>query len=277
MPPSVECSTSPNCVLPRIVGLATLNGSDELDEIAYYDPRGRDFSDDGVHLSGAFGKRLFRYDGKLDQVELILAKLKDDESSRRTAGMILVPQDQVSGSREYPCAIAVQYLLRDGRLDAITFMRSQSAAFVLPYDAFLFMSLHCILSHRLGVEAGRHVHVSGSYHIYDDEVETVNAIIKDEIGTLDLAHVMGKPFESDEFREFERTVRVACNGADIEALNALVNRETAASGNARPGNLLLLIHAFHRLALDERCRQIAVLLGDPVRSLILESLARGGK
>ena len=56
----------------------TLNASDNLEEIAFYNPRGRSFSDDGVHLSGAFGKRLFQYNGHLNQIDVILARLAED-------------------------------------------------------------------------------------------------------------------------------------------------------------------------------------------------------
>ena len=254
----------------------TLNGSDNLEEIAFYNPHGGASSDDGVHLSGAFGKRLFRYNGNINQVELILAKLKQDRSSRRTAAMILVPEDQSANSREYPCAIAVQYLLRQGRLDAITFMRSQSAAFVLPYDSFLFMSLQCILSQRLGAEPGTYVHVSGSFHFYEDEIDTVRRIVEEEdTTTLGLGDVLGLPLIPDKFRDFEREVRTACNNRDIETLNALADKVKCQDAAVEPGYLVLLIHSFQRLSLPERSRELAVCLNGPLRSLVLENLLRG--
>src|SRR5271156_2291381 len=63
----------------------TLNGSDNLEEISFYNPLGRNFSDDGSHLSGAFGKRLFRYAERIDQLGVIMETLRSDPASRRTA------------------------------------------------------------------------------------------------------------------------------------------------------------------------------------------------
>ena len=252
----------------------TLNGSDNLEEIAFYNPRGRAFSDDGVHLSGAFGKRLFQYDGHLNQVELILSKLKEDESSRRTTAMILVPQDQVAGSREYPCAIAVQYLLREGRLNAITFMRSQSAAFVMPYDSFLFMSLQCVLSQRLGVDPGSYLHVSGSFHFYEDEFGTVRSVVEEEITTLGLKDVLGASLSFGDIRDFERKVRIACSSGDIGTLNALAD-QARLGAPVESGKLVLVIHAYQRLSLDEQSHELAMCLNDPLRSLVLDNLLRG--
>jgi hypothetical protein len=68
----------------------TLNGSDNLEEIAFYNARGRAFSDDGVHLIGAFGRRLIKYNGHLNQIEIILAKLKGDLSVPNTLFVLIL-------------------------------------------------------------------------------------------------------------------------------------------------------------------------------------------
>ena len=190
--------------------------------------------------------------------------------------MILCPQKiKVSGSREHPCAIAVQYLLREGRLNAITFMRSQSAALVMPYDVFLFMSLQCALSQRLGVALGTYVHVSGSFHYYADESETVRKIVEEEITTLGLRDILGTSLSFDKFRSFERKVRLACTGGDVSTLDLLAEEAKLGLPGVESGNLLLLIHAFQRLSMVQRSRELAIRLKDPLRSLVLDSLLRG--
>jgi hypothetical protein len=50
-------------------------------------------------------------------------------------------------------------------------MRAQQALTVLPYDLFLFSSLHVYFAARLGVDPGEYVHSCGTFHIYEDEVE----------------------------------------------------------------------------------------------------------
>jgi thymidylate synthase len=263
--------------IPYCIGslVWTLNGSDNLEEIVFYNLHGRALSDDGVHLSGAFGKRLFHYKEHLNQIDVILNKLKEDNSSRRTTAMIAVPEDQVSGSREYPCAVGLQYLLREGRLDAITFMRSQSAALVLPYDSFLFMSLQCVLSQRLGVEPGSYVHFSGSFHLYLDELDLVQGVIKEETETLGLRDVLGPSLAFDKIRDFERHVRQACERRDVGTLNDLANQAKLEGPSAEPAKVVLLTHAFQRLSLKEQSRELADRLNDPLKSLVIDSLMRG--
>lgn len=254
----------------------TLNGSDELEEIAFYNPRGRDFSDDGVHLSGAFGKRLFKYGNKLDQVDLIARKLKQDPSSRRTVAAILLPSDQAQESREYPCAIAVQYLMRGDRLHAITFMRSQSAALVLPYDSFLFMSVQCIIAQRLGVSPGPYTHLSGSFHYYSDESEIVQRVSQEDNITISFGDFLGEGVDAHTICDFEKRVRLACKSAQLDALEALTKTGAGQSpAPPEPWKIVLLAHAFDKLNQPERALELSGKLTDPVRGLLTQNLERG--
>ena len=105
--------------------LWTLNGSNDLAHLQGYHPDARNFSDDGISLSGAFGKRLFRSAGKIDQIAAIAERLLADPASRRTFAAICNAEDNVRQTREYPCCIGVQYFLRGGRLHSLTHMRAQ--------------------------------------------------------------------------------------------------------------------------------------------------------
>ncbi len=118
----------------------SLSGSDDAKILSYYHPAATRFSDDGSHLSGAFGHRLFCHkDGS--QIDAILNLLGRDPASRRAVAFIADARDNFTRSVEYPCAVSMHFFVRDGMLHAILHMRAQQALFVLPYDAFLFMSL----------------------------------------------------------------------------------------------------------------------------------------
>ena len=159
--------------------LWTISGSDKLDFIAFYNSRGRNFSDNQVTLHGAHGKRLFDTDG-IDQIEAIIERLRQDPYSRRTVAPMYHPSDNKASSKDIPCPIAIQFLRRSGKLHAITYMRSQSAAMVLPYDVYSFTFLHEALAVELGCELGTYHHVSGSFHYYLDEETVVNRVIAEE-------------------------------------------------------------------------------------------------
>ena len=163
--------------------LWTLSGSDNLDFINFYNGRGSIFSDDNLTLHGAHGKRLFDVSG-LNQITHIIERLKFDNFSRRTVATIYHPNDNQDISRDIPCPIAIQFLQRDGRLNAITFMRSQSVVMVLPYDVFAFTFLQEALAIELGLELGSYYHLSGSFHYYSDEDELATKILQQDCSCL---------------------------------------------------------------------------------------------
>jgi len=151
-------------------------GLDNLDFINHYNSRGSSFSDDQQTLHGAHGKRLFAGDG-VDQIRAAIARLKKDLFSRRAVATIYLPADAIAESRDIPCPIAIQFLCRAGALSAVTFMRSQSACMVMPYDLFLFTFLQEIVAVELGVKVGPYFHLSGSFHYYLDEEHLVERIL----------------------------------------------------------------------------------------------------
>lgn len=170
--------------LPYCFGLLafSLSGSNLLDTLRYYRPGATEYSDDGWTLSGAFGSRLRGLNGEMDQVAAVIGRLADDPASRRTYAAIIRSEDNLTPSREYPCAAGLQLFLRNGRLAMLTVMRAQQAFTVLPYDAFLFMAMQLVLAAQLGVPAGEYMHFSGTFHVYEaDEdaiVETLNSELK---------------------------------------------------------------------------------------------------
>jgi thymidylate synthase len=172
------CSKSRRIDLPFAVAnsLWTISGSDELRFIDFYNHRGRNFSDDQITLHGAHGKRLFNANG-VNQIEAIAERLKQDPYSRRTVASVYYPSDNRTSSKDIPCPIAIQFLQRGGKLHAITYMRSQSAAMVLPYDIYSFTFLQEVLAVELSLELGAYHHMCGSFHYYLDEEALVQRII----------------------------------------------------------------------------------------------------
>jgi hypothetical protein len=80
--------------------------------------------------------------------------------------MIFQPEDLLSGKASFLCATQVQFLLRQGKLDMITTMRSNDVWHGLPYNLFQFGMLQCTLANTLGVKPGRYTHNAGSMHLY---------------------------------------------------------------------------------------------------------------
>ena len=157
----------PNLVYAVAQWLWVMSGSDDVEAIAFYNDRARAFSDDGVRLPSAFGARMRR---PVDQLQAALDLLRADPTSRRALIAISRSDDLAQARRDHACAQSLQLFVRDGKLEAITIMRSQSALMVFPYDAAMFMTLQFWAAAVLGIGCGPHSWIANSMHIYEDEV-----------------------------------------------------------------------------------------------------------
>jgi thymidylate synthase len=75
--------------------------------------------------------------------------------------------DLAASHKEIPCTCTLQFLIRNGRLHLVTYMRSNDAYIGLPHDVFAFTMLQEILARTLGVQLGPYKHLVGSLHLYD--------------------------------------------------------------------------------------------------------------
>jgi hypothetical protein len=213
----------------------SLAGRDDTETLAYYHPGATRFSDDGAHLSGAFGRRLFRSDHG-NQIAVIAERLRADPASRRAIALVLDPRDNFRDSREYPCAASVQFFLRRGRLHAIAHMRAQQALLVLPYDAFLFMAIQAALAADLEVEPGTYRHICGTFHIYADERELA-ASVRQQGSTSRRLEAPSRPIHSlvTELEHWEATLRRAASGGTADEVRRLAAEATTTNAATAVG------------------------------------------
>jgi thymidylate synthase len=249
----------------------TLAGSDDADWISYYNPHAHDFSDDGIYITAAFGKRLFANPSAVDQFDAIAKRLALDPQSRRTVATIASPEDNRRDSRDYPCAVAIQFFLREQRLHAITYMRSQSALMVLPYDAFLFMTLQCWLASRIGAELGSYRHIAGSFHVYDDEVAFAKSVLDSGADSASIGPMPAPETNSELLLEFERDLRVAVLGDDLARVQQMFDAERIHGFDGSffsHARAVLLFHAIRRLNADDLRESLLTVQPATTRGLI---------
>lgn len=112
---------------------------------------------------GAYGPRAA---GDVGQVVDLLTKDPDS----RQAVVSLYDSDRDLGRVEQvdvPCTISLQYLVREGRLEAVTSMRSNDAWLGLPYDLMQFGMLQGAIAQSIGLPPGKATHVAASMHLYE--------------------------------------------------------------------------------------------------------------
>ena len=176
-----------------------LRGDNDLETMRYYNRRMAQFSDDGMTINSAYGNRIFRprwrckgvptrsgIEASVSQFDNIVTELRHDPHSRRAVIHINEPADLhravTSGSKDVPCTMSLQLLIRDRRLHMHVLMRSNDVVWGLPYDVFSFTCLQEAFMLTLrdeGVEVddiGEYHHTAGSLHLYDTHYEMATAI-----------------------------------------------------------------------------------------------------
>ena len=143
-----------------------LAGREDVGSIAYYIAW---YSDDGKTFAGAYGPRLAK------QWDYLLKTLREDPSSRQAVATIWTPNPPKT--RDTPCTVAAQFLIREGKLHGIFIMRSSDAWKGVVYDAFNFSQLTNWLVGELKVETGSLTMHLGSSHLYQEEWKLAETVI----------------------------------------------------------------------------------------------------
>lgn len=211
--PRVRLSrTESRAVLFTALGelLWMLAGSKAVDFISHYIAKYRDLSDDGgVTIHGAYGPRLFG-PGDGNQVSRVIDVLKEKNDSRQAVVQIFDRTDLLAYHRDVPCTCTLQFLVRKGRLNLLTYMRSNDAWMGLPHDVFAFTMLQELVARSLGLELGQYKHSVGSLHLYDDNAEKAIRYLKEGFQPRKPMPPMpsGDPWASvSQLLDFEKMVR----------------------------------------------------------------------
>lgn len=127
-----------------------------------------DYSDDGQTLYGAYGKRIAPY------IRDVVEKLSNDRNSRQAVLNITKNDDLKAKTKDYPCTVAIHFMIRNNSLNAHVFMRSNDLYRGTPYDVFQFTVLQEVIANTLGINVGEYYHTVSSLHIYESDIENTN-------------------------------------------------------------------------------------------------------
>jgi thymidylate synthase len=145
-----------------------LTGDNSLEMIQYYAPSYNRFSDDGKHLYGAYGPRLFSESGGIPSV---INTLNKDRDSRQAVSLIWREKDMKAETKDLPCTVALQFFIRDEKLNLIVTMRSNDIWLGFPYDCFCFTLIQEYVALKIGIELGFYQHNAGSIHMYKKDID----------------------------------------------------------------------------------------------------------
>lgn len=141
-----------------------LSGNNSLKAIQNYTKAWDRMSDDGKTVNSNYGWCIQHKYG-FDQWGYVKDLLIHDPNSRQA--VIHIKTADETPSKDVNCTVCLQFLIRDGKLHATVFMRSNDIWMGFPYDVFSFTAMQCKMAMELGVEIGEYTHIAGSLHLYE--------------------------------------------------------------------------------------------------------------
>jgi thymidylate synthase len=160
-------------------------GHNDVRSIKQYNPKIAEFSDDGEVFSGAYGPPL------RDQWGGVISKLMKDRDSRQA--VIQIYSTPRKPTKDVPCTIALQFLIRQAKLHVIAYMRSSDIWLGLPYDFFNFSMLGNIAAGTVGVDMGSVTFHLGSSHLYESNLEAAERVLRSEYGSFTSPQLKREP------------------------------------------------------------------------------------
>ncbi len=152
-----------------------LTGSNKLSDLVPYMRTYENYSDDGRTLYGAYGPSF------VEQVDSVVDKLLKDSDTRQAVMTFWIKNPKPS--KDIPCTIGAQFMIRDNYLDMTVMMRSQDAWKGLPYDIFSFSMMAQYVKLEMYARMGMYCPLgkltifAGSRHLYNDDRHKVFQIL----------------------------------------------------------------------------------------------------
>ena len=174
-----------------------LSGDNRVETIAPYSKEISRFSNNGLTFRGAYGPKF------VDQVDYVVDALRQDAGTRQA--VINLWRERPGPSKDHPCTLSLQWLLRRRELHCVATMRSSDCWLGWPYDVHTFsmMSAVVLLTARAvggprsgwnEVGLGGLYLTCGSQHLYEPNWEAADAALKDRTVAVELA-----PLDVDQF------------------------------------------------------------------------------
>lgn len=127
----------------------------------------------GEAFDYAYGERLRRS----KQLDRIIELLKTDPNTRRAYMPIFQPCDNFT-ENEKPCWASLQFIIRNGRLDAIDYFRSNECCIAIPSDMYGAYKLLEYVAEKVGVMHGWIYHYIACAHLRESDYDVIKLFIK---------------------------------------------------------------------------------------------------
>lgn len=155
-----------------------LSGDNRVSTIAPYSKKISTFSDDGVRFFGAYGPKV------MEQMSYVVKTLGEDVDSRQA--VMTIWRERPHATKDVPCTVALQFMIRDGKLNCHATMRSSDAWLGWVYDTFNFSMITWAvllelrqwgLQDHVDLQIGKLYLTAASQHLYSNIFDDVRDIL----------------------------------------------------------------------------------------------------
>jgi thymidylate synthase len=146
-----------------------LAGKNNIAPLVKYTKQIAEYSDDGETLHDAYGFRWRQHFHDVDQLEVIIARLKANPDDRRCVLQMWDPYTDLDyNGKAVPCNLESTFQIGlDGRLNMVVFCRSNDVIWgCYGANAVHFSILLEYMAARIGVPIGTYTQVSVNWHAY---------------------------------------------------------------------------------------------------------------
>lgn len=181
-----------------------LDGRNDVKSIQPYSKEIAKFSDDGDKFFGAYGPKI------VFQLNHVIGSLIADIDSRQA--VINIWRESPGPSKDIPCTLSLQWLVRHNTLHCVASMRSSDLWLGHPYDIFNFSAVSFYILMQLNrrldkkIELGQLHLTAGSKHIYERNISDVGTIIEDYYENGVATSMRTRPFWEERYSEPEEFI-----------------------------------------------------------------------
>lgn len=192
------------------------SGERSIERIRHYSKFWNHLADKDGNVNSNYGYKIFRKNiEEKSQFKYVIDELTINKHSRRAImflNLLDLDYPQMHTTKDFSCTPYLHFLIRDGKLNMLTYMRSNDFIYGFCNDVPFFTVLQELIAAMLGVELGYYYHNAGSEHIYSKHFHMLD-YKKIESASLKNSHIFPDAVSGDlgcllyQFPTFEEQIR----------------------------------------------------------------------
>jgi len=193
-------------------------GSNSLEEISYYSKFWEKITDDGCTINSSYGHRILGQHPlvKVNQWEYAKKQLINDKDSKRAVIIICLPSDLKERTKDLPCTMFLQFLIRDNYLHLFCNMRGNDLIFGFTYDAACFTMFQekMLLELRKyypNLQMGNYFHFTSNMEVYKRHYKMLQQIVQNKDKSIKIQ--MPKMKDLSEIKKLQRNEKMIRTGS----------------------------------------------------------------